>query len=272
MKFFYIINDENFCQKLDDTELDYIWIDLEKNGKYERQKNMDSVKSNHSLEDIKKISPKLKNSKLLVRVNPIFDGSEYEINKAIEYGADTIMLPMFKTTQEVKKFFEIIAGRCSTILLLETKEAVENLEEIINSSKEIKNVHIGLNDLSISYGYKFMFESLANGIVEKICKVLKANNIDYGFGGIARLGEGALPAELILSEHIRLGSKQVILSRSFCRWENYKDVSDFIRDFQIELKKLKNYEKELKNLDEKKLEENNLFLKKTVENIILKDN
>ena len=61
----------------------------------------------------------------------------------------------------------------------------------------------------------FMFEPLANGMVESICYKIKNIRIPYGFGGIARIGEGMLPAEKILLEHYRLGSTRVILSRTF---------------------------------------------------------
>ena len=37
----------------------------------------------------------------------------------------------------------------------------------------------------------------------------------FGFGGIARIGEGDLPSDNILGEHVRLGSQSVILSRTF---------------------------------------------------------
>lgn len=37
----------------------------------------------------------------------------------------------------------------------------------------------------------------------------------FGFGGIARIGEGDLPSDNILGEHVRLGSSSVILSRTF---------------------------------------------------------
>lgn len=40
-------------------------------------------------------------------------------------------------------------------------------------------------------------------------------NIPFGFGGIARIGEGMLPSDYILGEHVRLGSTSVILSRTF---------------------------------------------------------
>lgn len=40
-------------------------------------------------------------------------------------------------------------------------------------------------------------------------------SIPFGFGGIARIGEGDLPSDYILGEHVRLGSTSVILSRTF---------------------------------------------------------
>jgi hypothetical protein len=39
----------------------------------------------------------------------------------------------------------------------------------------------------------------------------------FGFGGIARLDEGLLPGRDVLAEHLRLGSRAVILSRTFHR-------------------------------------------------------
>ena len=54
LKFMYITNDVNVALIAEKYGVDRIWIDLETLGKEERQKNMDSVKSNHSIEDIKK--------------------------------------------------------------------------------------------------------------------------------------------------------------------------------------------------------------------------
>ena len=60
-----------------------------------------------------------------------------------------------------------------------------------------------------------MFELLSDGLVEYIAN--KCNNVGmpFGFGGIARIGEGDLPSDNILGEHVRLGSTSVILSRTF---------------------------------------------------------
>lgn len=269
MKYMYITNNPEMAVELQRIGVDIIWIDLEKNGKYERQKHIDSVKSNHTLEDIKKISPLIRESKLMVRINPIFENSKYEIDKAIEYGADIIMLPMFKTKEEVEIFFKLINNRCKTILLLETKEAVKNLDEIL-SIKNIENIHIGLNDLSLSYGHKFMFEGLANGLIENICKKLHNKKITYGFGGIAQIGTGTLPAELILLEHMRLGSDQVILSRSFSKIDFNCQKEEFIKNFSLGIDRLKKFEELYYNLSEKEYYIKHMELKNIVNKIIEK--
>ena len=127
----YITNDVNVALIAEKYGVDRIWIDLETLGKEERQKNMDSVKSNHSIEDIKRIAPLLTKSEMLVRINPININSENEINTVIDAGADIIMLPMWKSVDDVNTFLSIVDGRVKTTLLLETKEAVECLDKIL---------------------------------------------------------------------------------------------------------------------------------------------
>ena len=237
----YITNDPKIAQIADANGVDRVWIDLEKNGKAERQKNMDSVKSHHSIYDIKKVKSVLKKAELIVRINPYFDGSKDEINRVIFEGADFVMLPMFKTCDEAVKFIEAVDGRAKTILLLETKEAAQAVYEICKIDG-VDEVHIGLNDLHLSYGKRFMFELLTDGEVERLCNVLKDRGIPYGFGGIARLNEGMLPAKHILAEHYRLGSTRAILSRSFCNYEIIKDIEEIERIFATGMRELRDYE------------------------------
>lgn len=52
------------------------------------------------------------------------------------------------------------------MLLLETSEAVEDIDDIINIDG-IDYVHIGLKDLHLGYDMKFMFELLSDGTVDK---------------------------------------------------------------------------------------------------------
>lgn len=272
LKLMYITNNPEVALIAEKNGVDRIWIDLETLGKEERQKNINSVKSHHTIEDIEKISKIMTKSEVMVRINPYNENSEEEIKRVIEAGADIIMLPMWKSQKEVEKFIKSVNGQVKTILLLETKEAVECLDNILEEHRlgniNIDEIHIGLNDLHLSYGLTFMFELLSNGIVEKICKKISKYNIPYGFGGIARIGEGMLPAECIVKEHYRLGSNMVILSRSFCDTELVKDVKEIETIFLENVMNLRNYEYSLELTTNKEYEENTQKISESVDQIV----
>lgn len=221
LKLMYITNRADIAQIAESAGVDRIFIDLEFIGKSDRQGGMDTVQSKHTLDDIKIVSNAITSAELLVRVNPIHDAQEnypsskIEIDTAIKNGAQVLMLPYFKTIEEVKAFINFVDGRAKTMLLLETPEAVKIIDEILDLNG-LDEIFIGLNDLSLGYNKKFMFELLADGTVEDLCYKFKKRGIPYGFGGIASLGKGMLPAEFIITEHYRLGSTCAILSRSFC--------------------------------------------------------
>lgn len=124
----------------------------------------------------------------------------------------------------MQRFVRSVNGRARVCLLVETPEAVENLDRIL-AVGGIDEIHIGLNDLHLGYHMKFMFELLADGTVDRLCDQIRRAGVSYGFGGVARVGTGPLPAECILGEHYRLGSDRVILSRAFCDLSKEKDVS-----------------------------------------------
>ena len=266
----YITNNPEIAEIAENAGVDRILIDLETLGKEERQHNMDTVKSFHCTSDIGKVKTVLTKAELLVRINKIYPGSENEINKVIEQGADVVMLPYFKTVEEVKRFLDIIAGRVKTTLLLETPEAVELLDEILGLDG-IDEVHIGLNDLHLGYHRKFMFELLADGTVEKICSKLKLSNKKYGFGGIAALGGGALPAERIIMEHYRLDSTMAILSRSFCNTEKITECKEIQQIFEKGIAEIRKFEQEVfekKKLGKKEyFEQNQREIKRIVDEI-----
>ena len=226
-----------------------IWIDLEVLGKENRQGNMDTVKSHHSVSDISRIKPLLSKAEMMVRVNSWYDGSPREIEEVIHAGVDVVMLPYWKSAEEVGKFIEAVGGRCKTSLLLETKEAVDCLEDVL-AQGGFDEIHIGLNDLHLSYGLTFMFELLANGTVERLCDRFRIAGIPYGFGGIAKLGDGLLPAEKIIMEHYRLGSTRAILSRTFCDNAKIENIDEIDRVFRKNMGILRSYEKSLHSIPE----------------------
>ena len=194
--------------------VDRIFYDLEYIGKAERQRGRNTVKSMNSIDDIPKLREVVTTSELLVRTNPIHAYSKSEIDKAIAYGADILMLPMVMDQHDVEHYVEMVNGRAKVCIMIETAAAMARLDKIL-VVKGVDEVFIGLNDLHISMGLTFMFELLSDGLVEYIANKCNVAGMPFGFGGIARIGEGDLPSDNILGEHVRLGSQSVILSRTF---------------------------------------------------------
>ena len=267
LELMYITNNPDVAYIAQKYGVDRIWIDMEYKGKDDRQKGLDSVKNHHTIEDIKRLRPIVTTSKLMVRINPWDEESNQEIEDTINAGADIIMLAMWKSAKEVQEFANAVDGRCKTVLLLEIKEAVECIDDVLKI-KGIDEIHIGLNDLHLELHMKFMFELLANGTVEKICNKIKLAGIPYGFGGIARVGEGTLPAEAIIAEHYRLGSTCAILSRSFCNTSLITDVDEIKELFNTGVKDIRDYEKSLINKDKKFYLNNQEFVKEKVDQIV----
>lgn len=267
LKLMYITNNPVIAQIAESSGVDRIFVDLEKLGKQERQGNVDSVKSNHSIEDVSVLKNVLSKSQLLVRVNPINPESKKEIDAVINYGADIVMLPMWKTISEVERFINFVAGRAKVMLLLETKEADVIAGEVVKLPG-IDEIHIGLNDLHLSYKKTFMFELLADGTVERLCKTIGEAGIPYGFGGIGRIGYGTLPAEHILCEHYKLHSSMVILSRSFCDANKETNIEVIKKEFSVGVRTIRLYEDLFKAFDSELFYENDIVVENEVNKIV----
>ena len=263
LKLMYITNNPQIATIAEGCGVDRIFIDMEYIGKEERQSGLNTVKSHHTIADIANIRSVISSSELLVRINPIhektnnYGSSKDEIEAAIDAGADILMLPMIRNVGQVDEFVRLVGGRTKTMLLLETAECNENIDEFLQVDG-IDEAHIGLNDMHLAYRKKFMFQLLTDGTVERLCVKLKNKGIPYGFGGIARLGYGMLPAEKVIMEHYRLGSTKAILSRSFCNASEMTDMEELKKLFQLETNKIRLFEKSLENYSLQAFEENRL--------------
>ena len=252
LKLMYITNRPKIAEIAENVGVDRIFVDLEYIGKQERQGGLDTVKSRHTLDDVVNVRKAVNKSELLVRCNPIHDktdaysSSEEEIDAVIKCGADIVMLPYFKTVAETERFIKCVGGRAKTMLLVETPEAVSVIDDILRV-KGIDEVFVGLNDLSLGYGKKFMFELLADGTVDNLCNKFGRSGLPYGFGGIASLGKGLLPSELIIKEQYRLKSSSVILSRSFCNLDRIEDVDVVKAIFTNGVRAIRDFEKLCEN-------------------------
>lgn len=214
MKLMLLTADPVGALEAQNAGVDRIFFDLEYIGKESRQRGRNTVKSMNDIDAIPAVRNVLDKAELLVRINPIHAYTKMEVDKAIQYGADILMLPMVMDHHDVEQFVSFVNGRCKVCVMIETAASMARLDKIL-AVPGVDELFIGLNDLHISMGLTFMFEFLSDGLLEYIAEKCNRAGMPFGFGGIARIGEGDLPSDNILGEHIRLGSSSVILSRTF---------------------------------------------------------
>ncbi len=66
-----ITNNPEVAKYAEDCGVGRIFLDLEVNGKQERQGHLDTLISQHKMQDISEVKAKITRSKLLVRLNPM---------------------------------------------------------------------------------------------------------------------------------------------------------------------------------------------------------
>jgi hypothetical protein len=222
-----------------------LFVDLERNGKAERQAGRNTFISAHQLEDVGRIKAVLTSTRLMVRVNPLHEATKSEVDAVLAYGlakTDLLMLPMFRSATELQAFARIVAGRCGIVALLETAEALATLDDWVGTPG-LFEVYVGLNDLHLSLGLRFMFEPLALGWVDRVAQGVQQAGLRFAFGGMARVDEGLLPGREVMAEHLRLNSTAVILSRTFNRPASGPgQVSDTASLFEDEVERLRQVE------------------------------
>ena len=273
LKLMFITNKPEVARIAEGVGVDWIFLDMEFIGKDSRQGGLDTVQNHHTVEDVKNIRNAIEKAKVLVRVNPIhealnnYPSSKEEIDAVIEAGADIIMLPFFKTVEEVRAFVDYVGGRAMTLPLVETIEAADLIDEILEVPG-IDMIHLGLNDLHLEKGLKFMFQLLADGTVDMLAGKIKAKGIPFGFGGIAQLNTGTLQGDLVLKEHYRVGSSMVIVSRSFCNTDVITDLDEVNKIFHNGIKAIRDLEAEVQNKPKEYFEKNHEEVVEAVNQIV----
>ena len=240
-----------------------IFVDMEVLGKAERQGHLDTHKAAHTVADVAALRAALADADILVRTNPLHEGSPAEVEAVIAAGASRIMLPMFHCAEDVAQLKSLVAGRVPVTLLVETPQALVRLESYVGLLGEGDEIYFGLNDLSIGMGLDFLFEPLAARLLDRPAALLRERGIPFGFGGIARMGTGELPAEWVLGEHVRLGSQLVILSRAFHGGASCVDDLKRI-GFAEAVAQLREHEAAFRQMDAAELERNQARLAERV--------
>ena len=258
----YITNVPHLARIAFTAGVQRIFVDWEINGKKERQGHLDTVISNHSYDDAVQIRAAVPDAELMIRLNPFHNDTAGEVEQALTAGADLIMLPMFHTVEEVSEVCQMVNGRAGVVPLLETPPSIKISDNLANLDG-VYELYVGLNDLHLALNMDFMFEPLAKGMLEQVAIAANSANVRFGFGGIARVGEGTIPGEMVLAEHVRLGSSAVILSRTFYRADEQQN-EDPVHVFSKQLQFLQKVEQDLKNRSDTQITQDHKAFQNTV--------
>lgn len=215
-RFTLITADARFAARADRVGVERIGIDLERLGKRERQARENTRLSDHRVIDIAPIAREVKRAMPFARINPIQQESEREIDAAVGAGAQVLMLPFFRTQEEVEQFVRLVAGRARTVVLVETSAALVRVRDIF-AVPGIDEVMAGLNDLRLQLGVRSHFEVLASPILEGLSAEARRAGLPFSVGGVARADDASLPvpSDLVLAQYPRLQATGAWLSRSF---------------------------------------------------------
>lgn len=214
-----LTDDPALAEACDLAGVDRVGIDIERLGKRERQGHVaDARISDHRIDDLRRIVPRLARAVPFIRVNALHDGSRGEIDAAVGAGARAIMLPYFRSAEAPRRFVDLVAGRAAPLLLIETAAAAADVAAIV-AVPGIVEVMVGLNDLHRDLGLPNHFAVLGLPLIERVAAAVRDAGLIFGFGGVAHPGDASLPVapDLVYAEYARLGARSAWLSRAFFR-------------------------------------------------------
>jgi hypothetical protein len=209
-------NDTGLAAAGDKAGINRIGLDLETIGKQKRQDPTKAWVSDHEIHQLQEIREVLKTAALFTRTNPIHEGSRDEIDRLIGEGVQVLMLPMFRTIKEAGTFVDLVNGRATVVLLVETATAAMRLREIV-TIPGVDEIHFGLNDMYLDMNLSNHFEVLASGLLDMLADVVSSAGLLFGFAGIGRVRDDRLPMppSLIYAQYPRLGATRALVARVF---------------------------------------------------------
>lgn len=212
-----LTRDPAVIRAADAAGVDRIGIDLERLGKHLRQDPREGVRiSDHQLEDLAAVASNVRRAEIFARLNPLHQGTREEVDRAIELGARVLMLPYFAEPADAASFLDLVAGRATAVLLVETAAAACRIREIV-TLPGISEIMVGLNDLRRSLGLGNPFDVLTSDLIVSVSRITRDAGLRFGFGGLGRVLDDSLPvpSDLVYAQYPRLGATAAWLARSF---------------------------------------------------------
>jgi hypothetical protein len=185
-------------------------VDWERRGKARRQLGEGTQINADTPDDLSRMRAAT-TGRLLCRINGYGPWTRDEIDDAVHRGADEILLPMVRGTDEVDRAFDLVGGRCGLGILIETQDAVDRAAEL--AARPLSRIYVGLNDLRIDRRATRLFEPLVDGTVDAVRAEV---GMPFGVAGLTLPECGSpVPAALLAADLVRLGTHFTFLRRSF---------------------------------------------------------
>jgi hypothetical protein len=216
-QFTLMTDDPELAGAADMAGVDRVGLDLERLGKHERQGALPHLRiSDHRVEQLPPVRARLKQAQAFVRLNPLNPESACEIERALDAGAEVLMLPYFRSAAEVETFVGLVRGRAFVSLLLETAAAADDVAAITRVDG-VGEIIVGLNDLSLDLGFSNQFTLLVSPVLERVAQQVGGAELPFGFGGLADPANDVLPvpAPLVCAQYPRLGATRAFVARRF---------------------------------------------------------
>jgi hypothetical protein len=201
----------------DEAGVDRIGVDIERLGKRSRQGHLPHLRiSDHCLDQLHLLRPRLARSQLFVRCNPLHDETAEEIDVAVGAGVTVLMLPFFRSATEVDRFVRLVRARALVSLLVETPDAIMAIADIVRVSG-VGEVMVGLNDLQHGYRLSNPFEFVVSDGMRRCADVVHDAGLRFGFGGLADPAHAGLPvpSSLVHAQYPRLRATSAFVARRF---------------------------------------------------------
>ncbi|WP_346619155.1 aldolase [Blastococcus montanus] len=187
-----------------------IVVDWERRGKLRRQAGEGTQINGDTPEDLSRMRAATP-GRLVCRINGFGPWTADEVADAVARGADELLLPMVRSTEEIDRTLDLVAGRCGLGILVETQDAVDRAAEL--GRRPLSRIYVGLNDLRIDRRSTELFAPLVDGTVDAVRAQVP---MDFGVGGLTLPGRGfPVPGELLAAELVRIGTRFTFLRRSF---------------------------------------------------------
>lgn len=190
--------------------------DLERLGKTERQPEPGNMISGHDEGSLPVVRAAIGDRSLFVRCNPPNPGLDDELERLLDAGVTTIMLPMVRTAADAARVARRIDGRAALVVMVEQADALAIVGDLAPIDG-VDELYIGSNDLARSLGCATRFGVLTPTVIGRVAEAAARHGRGFAFFGVGRLDTPALAVrpDDVLAAFVDCGATSAYFARTF---------------------------------------------------------